>query len=325
MGVARRALPTDVLPAVGLHLEAAHGIAEPRRDEIGGWTSRRDAVMVIWKPGGAEGPIFRCRRCPEGLDRYLVDVYATVPTERALPRIREHFRETHRIRELPLGDIAYEGNTGPGKKATWLSATPDHGSGIVCHLCPDGQNRLFLTHAPHGDARRIHRLLEIHPELWNETRGLSTKQQAEYIEARDRGLLQRRGHRDASEALNSAATPRSDAEPLNGALRRILSARVQAGEKITHVIESLAELAAESPVDFSYAVGRELPGLAELAQHTPPELYAEVIARFLLLPEGSYPSVSKRRLWTLWVEQKTRSHNVVTAGRAPAAVDIAHS
>ena len=103
--------------------------------EIGRRNSRTALRSIIWEPAADErGPTFRCRFCPSVFDYYYVDLYAPVPTEGVLPLIRGHFASEHEIAELPLEEIAYEGNTGPGGKAVWLPMTEQLGAGIVCLL-----------------------------------------------------------------------------------------------------------------------------------------------------------------------------------------------
>ena len=117
------------------HAREWHEIDELEEHEIGRRNSRTALRSIIWEPAADErGPTFRCRFCPSVFDYYYVDLYAPVPTEGVLPLIRGHFASEHEIAELPLEEIAYEGNTGPGGKAVWLPMTEQLGAGIVCLL-----------------------------------------------------------------------------------------------------------------------------------------------------------------------------------------------
>lgn len=297
--MARRALPDDVRRAIGEHAHEVHGIEEVAEPEIGRRGSRRATVNFTWEKGDEFGPSFRCRHCQQGLDRYFVEVGREEPSERLLGLADAHFRLQHG-RSLDPAALWHAGNRCKERVATFMPMTPQVGAAILCARCPQGMNRIYLTEAPSGDARRIRALLRERPELREQTRGFETKEQAEYVEAWDRSLLQERDRLSGRRALRRAAAAGREPALLDSALERLLLTKAPGGRGITQAIRELARLAREEPVQFTCEVGRELPALAEPARSVPPQEFALAVARFLGEADGRYPTVSERKLWELW-------------------------
>jgi len=295
----RRSVPDEISGAAAAHVQDRHG-EELRPEEIGRPTARRSAITLTWAEDEELGLYFRCRRCLEGLDRYFIEVERQQPTERLARLAESHFQEQHG-QPLPLEALWHEGNRPTQPLATFMPMVSQLGASIICHLCPQGMNRVFLTPAPHGDARRISALLSERPELYELTRGFSAKEQAEYVEAWDRGELQKRDRLAGRRALAKATAERKQLDAREQALSRLLLARAPDGKGIKGVVEELDSLSLEDPVEFACQLATAIPGFAELAGKIAREQLAAALARHLGCSEGLYPRTSETELWELWV------------------------
>jgi hypothetical protein len=65
----------------------------------------------------------------------------------------------------------------------------------------------------------------------------------------------------------------------------------------------LLSLSATQPAAFTCAVAQGIDVFAD-EESTPPEELAPRFARFLGLPDGHYPTASRRRLWDIWKTAK---------------------
>jgi hypothetical protein len=194
----------------------------------------------------------------------------------------------------------HDGNRPPQRLATFMPMTPELGGSIICQLCPQGMNRIFVTEAPYGDARRIRFLLSARPELREQTRGFDSREQAEYVEAFDRGLLQRQQRLAGRRALGRAGAERRPVDPRQQALARLLLARAPDGTGITSVIEELERLSIEDPVGFAAELAAVTPGFTAPVGNVSRELVAAGVAGHLGYGAGSYPTTSKSELWKIW-------------------------
>jgi hypothetical protein len=173
------------------------------------------------------------------------------------------------------------------------------GAGIICRECPEGLNRVYLTPAPYGDARRIRYLLRVRQDLREETRGFSPLEQGEHVEAWDRGELQLRERLSGRRALARAARKREDSA-LEQALGLLLLKRTQAGAGITTVITELHELSIASPIAFAAELATILPGFSELADSVAPDNLASAVAGSLGLKDDNLPGANRTQLWRIW-------------------------
>jgi hypothetical protein len=298
-----RRIPEGVLVAAREHAREWHEIDELDERELGRRNSRTALRSIIWQPAAdARGATFRCRLCPGVFDYYYVDLYAPVPTEGVLSLIRGHFASEHEIAELPLEEIAYEGNTGPGGKAVWLPMTEQLGAGIVCLLCAEGMKRIFLTEPPHGDARRLHQLLRQHPEQQRELRRRTPVEADEYLEAWDRELVATGAEpRDVRNALARARERPPEASNLRDqALERILREGVRDGARITALIKELVALSREDAIGFAVRLGRALPEFVELGVEDSDEDFAAFTVKFFGASSPDELGVSEPTLWRIW-------------------------
>jgi hypothetical protein len=294
----RRSVPDELSRAAVDHVRDRHQ-EELRPEEIGRPAARRSAITLTWAEDEQLGLYFRCRRCPQGLDRYFIEVERQQPTERLARLAESHFQEEHG-QPLPSEALWHEGNRPSEPLATFMPMVAQLGASIICHLCPQGMNRVFLTPAPHGDARRIAALLSERPELYEQTRGFSQREQAEYVEAGDRGELQKRDRLAGRRALGKAMTERKQLDAREQALSRLLLARAPDGKGIKGVVEELNSLSLEDPVEFACQLATVIPGFAELVGNIAREQLATAVARHLGCSEGLYPRTSETELWELW-------------------------
>ena len=198
-------------------------------------------MRVTWGEDPELGLFIRCRGCPEGLDRYFIEVERERPTERLLARAGGHFAHDHPDVEFSPARIWHVAQRPVARLSTFMPMVPQLGASIICAHCPDGRNHVFLTPPPYGDARRLAWLLSEQPELHSQTRGFTSAERVAYLEARDRGLLPQREADEGRRALKRLRTESTPAEPplLEQALKTILRERVAAGEPITPGIEAL--------------------------------------------------------------------------------------
>ena len=304
----RYRIPEELLAAASAHVSVEHQL-ELVPEEIGRPTARKDSIRLTWAEDGELGLYFICRRCPDGFDRFYLEVEQQVPSERLWRRAATHYAEAHPDRPLAPEALWHEGNR-PGKPlATFMPMTPELGASIICHLCPQGMNRLFLTSAPHGDARRTRYLLSARPELREQTRGFSSREQAEYVEAIDRGVLQQQNRLAGRRALGRAAAERRPQDVREQALADLLLARAPEGRGIKQAIEGLDRLSIRDPAAFAGELATVIPGFAELVGNVAPEQLAAALASHLGCAEGTYPATSESELWKLWAAVRSPSQS----------------
>jgi hypothetical protein len=294
----RHNTPADVASAARAHVRARHNEELPDV-EIGRPTARAKTVRLTWAEDEELGLYFDCRRCPDGFRRYYLEVERAQPTERLYVRAATHFAEQHPEQPLAPQALWHEGNRPEGPLASFLPMMPQLGAGIVCQLCPQGMNRIFLTTPPYGDARRLQHLLSEQPELYEKTRGFESRERAEYVDAWDRGELQRRDRFAGRQALARAATEREPRDARQEVLVALLLQRAPDGKGITRLIDELDWLALKDPVAFSCELATAIPGLAELAGNVARDDLARAVARHLGCGEGKYPTTNASELWRL--------------------------
>ncbi len=297
------------------HAREWHEIDELEEREIGRRNSRLALRSIVWEPAADErGPTFRCGRCPSVFGYFYVDLYAPVPTEGALPLVRGHFAQAHEIAELPLEEIAYEGNIGPGKKAVWLPMTEQLGAGIVCLLCPEGMNRISLADPPHGDARRLGLLLQQHPEQWRELRRRTPVEADEYLQAWDRELVDTGAEpRDVRSALRRASARSPEERNLRErALERILHEGVEEGARITALIKELVALSREDATGFAVRLGRAIPEFVEFRAENNDEDFIAFTVKYFGASSPDELGVSESTLWRIW--RSTKDSGVAGTG-----------
>ena len=299
-----RQIPDNVVASIREHSHGQHGVDCLELSEIGRRNTRTAVRSVYWVPAKDErGPTFRCSRCPAGEDLYYVDLGALAPTRGVLPLIRRHFAEAHSLSELPLAEIAFEGNTGPGRKAVWLPMTEANGAGIVCKLCPEGGSRTFLTDPPHGDARR-HRYLRLqYPELLRGPQHRGPRELADYMDAWDRGLVDTGATTDTvRNALEREREIDLSKEPslLERALGRLMLDGVAAGKNISTLIRGLRKLAWDNPNALAILLGRTVPQLAEYESIQSAEDFVASTETVLQISVPRDIRVSERTLWRIW-------------------------
>jgi hypothetical protein len=202
----------------------------------------------------------------------------------------------------PIGPCRPPQDNRPAERlATFMAMRPERGASVYCELCPTGMNRVRLTPQPYGDARRIALLLLQRPDLLERAEGGSSLEQSQLVEAWDRGLLKEAERRFARRALERARRGGGfEDNPLERALQEILARRVEGGEGISKVVEELAWLSKDHPIEFTCRVGRELSAFSDLAEQLPPLEFAGAVAWFLGFSEGVYPRVGERKLWNIW-------------------------
>jgi hypothetical protein len=299
----KQPLPEDVRLAISRHLEAKHQL--PFDDGEVGRRAVKRSLQVIWRPGADdEGPSFQCRRCRPGFDRYFVEVEAEAPSARILELIRDHFRRAHGT-GLSTAEIYYRGNDVAEPAAIFLPLMPSLGAGIICKRCSQEGQRVFVTEPPYGDARRLLYLLQTQ-NRWAEVATLPTPEQAAYLEAVDRGLLQQRQLAEARQALRRSRMPTSTPprDALARAIQLMLRARVEAGEPITPLIRRVERYSRERPAQLAALIAPQVYANRAATGMAPRELTKRVAAE-LGFASGRLPRLSERRLWALWTEAKS--------------------
>lgn len=281
--------------------EEAHGAPFPR-SAIGQPRAQAERTQVTWAEDPELGLYITCRLCPEGFDRYFVEVERQQATPRLLALIADHFAHKHPDISFAPELVWHVAQRPAAPLATFMPMVPQLPASIICACCPEGMNHIYLTVPPYGDARRLHSLLSQHPELREQTLGFSSRDQADHLEAWDRRLLERPDPRAGRRALERAREKTHTGQPdmLKDALARILLERVKAGEGITSVINDLAQKSLHAPTAFACTVGM---AICELARSRGDESDLEFAARvtaWLLKP----PTSSVTTLWRLWNKVK---------------------
>ncbi len=294
--------PPDILEAITTHLATAHGIAGVDLAEVGRPRSRSRALRVVWQDGEEWTQAwFCCRRCDEGFRRYLVDVGRDHPSWRILRLIAAHFDASHPPFR-GLEDLGTPVEARRDQLAYYTPPSAQDGASLICQTCKQvGRNPIMLTDPPYGDARRLRLVKRRHPELAARMLAWPTKDQADYLDALDQGLLAP-SPADARAAL-AGGRPRVMREPTlyHQALLALLRRRTTTGEGITAVIDHLHQLSNSDQIAFACQVAEGLIELGILPDEpTPPAHVAEVVRRTLGLPIGRYPKTSKATLNRIW-------------------------
>lgn len=296
-------IPPHVESTIRLHLAERHGVAEPDPSEIGAPTSRKCSVMVTWKddPDDLSGAWVRCRRCPPGRDLFRAEVRWPFPTPRLEQRIAHHLDQRHDVARFHPRMT----KTTPEQTdclVTFVPASEMLPASIICSLCPQLRNRIYLGEPAYGDARRHAQLLVHDPDLRARAGRHAGQARAEVIEAWDRQLHTAEEAHAARHVLveSRRGTAQREDDHVRRATRRILDQRTQAGERITRVITDLDGLSDTDPAAYTALVGEHIPALGHHAQREAPERFADRVMRFLGSPDRAYLTTSKSTLWNLW-------------------------
>lgn len=302
--MARGRLPRDIWEAIEAHVRDHHGRALTP-EMVGASTARRSAAIATWDPGSGDegGASFLCRECPDGFNRFYVEVDTAAASPRLLARMKEHFATEHGV-EIDAGAIYHEGNKKEGTRATFIGASPARGAEMICRDCPPGRDLVVLADPPRGDARRIRHLLRTEPTLRSRARRGYTKELAEYVVAWDRGLLLDRELEEGARALRQAKPRKHGDQWLlrQRALVAAVYARQQTGETATEALTELGAMAEREPVAFLCALGEGLSALADAADEMPPSKFAAAVATYLGL-KATAPLLSERTLQRYWSER----------------------
>ena len=290
----------ETLRTIRDHWTARHGreipddaIAIARRGR------RAKATQVLVIPETRVSPAwFTCLGCPEGAQRYRVDVGAspTAPPPRHLAAIRRHFRVAHGVRRLHEGRI-YGGSNLPAL-AVYGPSTPLAGAHVICGLCPEGNNRVYIEDPPYGDARSFAQLTMHDPDLARELRGLDPSARADRLEAHHRGIvIPTATHTSIERTLRRARAVRPMRRGLTETqlgIRVFLLNEVRSGEPIAGVIAELELMARDNRVAYAEYIAREIPAMQPYLGH-PPEQLAKVLSELC-----GKPATSARALWSIW-------------------------
>jgi len=308
----RRDPPRYVRNMMADHLRRDHHIPALDPGEIGMRTSSRRRCLLRWHddPTDPLGAWFGCERCRlrhgEGWERYYAAVYWPWPLHHHLDAIAAHYHQHHPKLRLDPGRVASPGNAHAEWQASFLPLTPWAPAGFLCAACRPGEEprlaaRILIGTDAYGDARRLRALRAARTDLHRDVVGRAPLQQAELLEARDRGLILTSLHPNAIHtALANARNPTPDnyADHLERALIATLRDARDRGEQPTAVIRHLAHLAKDRPRLFTTTVGRAIPQLAaQEARQSPAEFRRSV--RTLLGTETD-PTIGERRLWDIW-------------------------
>jgi hypothetical protein len=302
--------PADLLDAIREHAHVEHGISRLDLDEVGKPGSRSRAIRFVWHDGAEWTEAwFVCRRCPEGFDRYLLDVDRDQPSDRILPLIRNHLAR-HDVDLEGAEELSTRALPREGAKAYYYPPHARDGGGITCPTCKArGENPITLTTPPYGDARRLHHAWRIRPSLHLPLADFASSDRAVILDALDRGLLgQRLDPAEARRALTRNQHPRAQpaqSSDYSSALARVMDDRVAAGERISHVISHLAQLADTDPVAFSCQVGEHLPALQHQTALRPAE-FARLTNLALGRNADTAPTISTATLWRIWTSRDQR-------------------
>jgi hypothetical protein len=294
----RRTIPSEAEASARAHFRADHE-EELTARRIGKPTSRRASIDVTWDEDERLGSFILCRRCPEGYGRYFVEFDRLDPTERVMALLAAQFKRTHRY-ELPREAVWHDANQVAEPLVTFIPMSVRFGAGFSCHVCPQGMNTVYLTPPPYGDARRIRYLLRKREDLRETTQAYTPREQAEYVEAWDRGLLQKRDRLAGRRALARAHAQQTELDDRQAALGELLLVRTPDGAGISAVVAELHALALQDPVAFSCQLAQAIPGFAQVAGELPEPDVAQAVACFLGYEEGRVPTTNASELWEIW-------------------------
>jgi len=189
--MATRRPDPQTLAAIRAHWATWHlsSIAENEISHVRPGRIARATKATVTPETRASPAWFTCLACPEGARRYRtdVDVDPTNPPARHVAAIGRHFRIAHRVRRLARERI-YGGSNLPAL-ATYGSSTPLEGAHVICALCPEGNNRVYIEDPPYGDARSFGQLTLHYPHLTDELVGLDPVSRAKRLEAHHRAVV----------------------------------------------------------------------------------------------------------------------------------------
>lgn len=313
--MARTTMPSDVLSAICAHFASAHPSTRPK---IGKRGARRTAVNVHWHPEVPDEveASYTCLLCENGWNRFYISWTPAGTTVHTLRKIRRHFAEHHGIEALPLEFIASGDYMPKVEKAAWFPAAGHNNSGFFCRVCPGGA-KMFVGKPLYGDGRRHAYLRFQFPGLENQLVGLTRLEQAQFLEACERGLITSAAAADTRRLLRAAkreggirAERSQQDEEIRAATSEMLLDLVRSGRfRQTAAIERLALLGKTDPEKFTVRVGSYIPRLRNSSD--------EEILTFLRKSNGEYPSYSKRTLWNIWSEiPEADREKALCAGKA---------
>jgi hypothetical protein len=302
---ARRPDP-EILRAIRIHTGTHHGRGISA-DQIARERKGRRAVVtrVTYVPETPESPAWIiCHDCPEGAQRYRVDVFAgpTRPPARHVEAIRRHMAAAHGLTRFSARRIYRQRSS--RALVTYLPTRPLVGAQMICALCPEGRNHLILEEPPYGDARSFWELRLQHPELASQMYGLTPAERADAWEAVHRGISATATQPAITRALRRArqGTPARRLTETQQGIQRLLGAEVRAGAPITNVIDELAVMARSDPGAYAVRIARHIPSMRDdLSQ--PPEVIAKTLVDFC-----GTPPTSSRALWALWAAIQKDPH-----------------
>ena len=316
------------------HLRRAHHIPTLDLAEVGVREARRSVTRLRWHPdpnpfglGGVDadatdadhpggvpasvGGWFRCGRCTdqrgEGWDRYCAWIGWPEPFPAQLAMIRGHYQTVHPATAFDLARVATQWRAvAPGERlAVFVPVGVEAPAMILCDACrpantdgPRLAGRVFVGHPAYGDARRLAWYRSFRHADPSELVGRSPLEQAEVLEARDRGLLLtdlRPGRVRA--ALARARQPGVKRERrLELALADLLRQGADRGESPTRLVQQIAGL---STPNLETRLGRVIPHLAAQEKQLGPAGFRRAVRGYLGDPDA-HPHVAQRWLWTIW-------------------------
>jgi hypothetical protein len=207
-------------------------------------------------------------------------------------------QETHGLAALTRVEIKYRGDeSSPAQKAIWNPGQVWTAASFGCTLCPPGT---LIPQSPgvhFGDANRNAIVLSENPQLQTAIFHLPPEEQAEYLEAFDRGLLDETYAAETRRQLERARRAKAARRPSEQrvALTRIMNERTVAGDHISSVIHWLAGLSRDNPEHFTFIIGQ---GLGIVSMEDDVSKGAQRTEEFLGV--SSWPSAAESTLWNYW-------------------------
>jgi hypothetical protein len=294
--MATRPVPVLIVEAAARHVCKDHGIERFDASQVGMPSTRSARCLVSWdRKGPAGGTWFHCRLCPPGFNRYSAELGLREPT----PRIAELIR-VHQDQHCDEGATSELRELAP---RSYRPMSPASGAAICCAVCTRaGRDPVLLTDPPLGDARRIRLLLEADPALAARVAGMSSIEQAMYVESEDRRALERAQLGVPRPVLRRANGVAQSAPTacLDDALLRWMLAETTGERGITTVIAELDRLALDDPEEFGCRLGAHVPALARPARSLPREHFAQRVADHFGYPAGRFPIARQTGLWRVW-------------------------
>ncbi len=313
--MSRRDPPRYTQNMMADHLRRTHHIPTLDPGEIGMRTSRRRQCLLRWhEPEAADGTLgvwYRCERCRqtygEGWDRYYAAVHWPWPLPHHQDAISGHYRQSHPARHFDADRISSPGSPRSDWQATFVPLTPTAPAGFLCAACRSAEEPRLAHRIPigtdaYGDARRLRALRATRLDLQADLAGRTSLQQAELLEARDRGLLLTDLHpktiRTALASTRVGGRAQETTDYLEAAMITILRQARDRGDQPTPLIKGLVRLAEKRPAVFTITVGRAIPQLAAQEQRQSPMEFRRSVRT--LLGTDAPPTIRERRLWDIW-------------------------